>query len=337
MKCSGLFISMAGVLIMTSGCSIHEVDMDNQPTYKVRFSYDNNLSFTNLIASEVSKVTLSLIDADGFMVSQDVKTGAELAASNYEMQIDAKPGTYNMVAWCTTNEGDSYTFGEGRTRSALNCSVNRKIASDGSQYTDAALADLYHGIIKDAVLPEETGTYCYDIDLIKDTNRVHVLLQNVNGTQLTSSNFEVSITDNNGLMAYDNTLLDDQPIKYKAYKTSSASTSFSTDGLDTQSVETMSAVAASVNTVRLMEDHDPRLSIYKTDDTTGLRSLLLSIPLIDYAKLLKTMDSKDMSDQEYLDRQDQYNITFFLDDSERWLNSYIYINSWRIVLNDTEF
>jgi hypothetical protein len=43
-----------------------------------------------------------------------------------------------------------------------------------------------------------------------------------------------------------------------------------------------------------------------------------------------------MEDQEYLDRQDQYNFTFFLDRDMNWLNASILINSWKIVLNKQE-
>jgi hypothetical protein len=59
------------------------------------------------------------------------------------------------------------------------------------------------------------------------------------------------------------------------------------------------------------------------------------IPLADYALLVKGNYRKEMSDQEYLDRQDEYTMTFFLDEGE-WVSSVIYINSWRVVLNDTE-
>lgn len=43
-----------------------------------------------------------------------------------------------------------------------------------------------------------------------------------------------------------------------------------------------------------------------------------------------------MSDQEYLDRQDEYNMVFFLDENDRWVNSTIYINSWKVVLGSIE-
>ena len=43
-----------------------------------------------------------------------------------------------------------------------------------------------------------------------------------------------------------------------------------------------------------------------------------------------------MDDQEYLDRQDEYNMVSFLDENNRWVNSTIYINSWKVVLGTIE-
>ena len=68
----------------------------------------------------------------------------------------------------------------------------------------------------------------------------------------------------------------------------------------------------------------------ETDET------VLSIPLIDYALLVKGYYNRNMSDQEYLDRQDVYDMVFFLDKDGSWMNSYIYINSWKVVFQDTE-
>ena len=63
---------------------------------------------------------------------------------------------------------------------------------------------------------------------------------------------------------------------------------------------------------------------------------VLSIPLIDYALLVKGFYNRDMDDQEYLDRQDVYDMVFFLDESDRWLDAYIYINSWKVVMQNSE-
>jgi hypothetical protein len=61
---------------------------------------------------------------------------------------------------------------------------------------------------------------------------------------------------------------------------------------------------------------------------------VLSIPIADYALLVKGNYNSAMSNQEYLDRQDEYNMTFFLDEGGKWLSASIIINSWRVVLNN---
>jgi hypothetical protein len=62
--------------------------------------------------------------------------------------------------------------------------------------------------------------------------------------------------------------------------------------------------------------------------------VVLSIPLIEYALLVKGNYNRNMSNQEYLDRQDEYNLTFFLDESGEWISSSIIVNSWKVVLKN---
>jgi hypothetical protein len=77
-----------------------------------------------------------------------------------------------------------------------------------------------------------------------------------------------------------------------------------------------------------MADHAPRLSVVNTE--TG--ETIINIPLLDYIQLVKGYENRDMSMQEYLDRQDEYNMVFFIDERDNWMQAYIYINSWKVVL-----
>ena len=43
----------------------------------------------------------------------------------------------------------------------------------------------------------------------------------------------------------------------------------------------------------------------------------------------------NMGDQEFLDRQDGYSMTFFLNEGE-WASATIIINSWVVVINETD-
>ncbi len=48
--------------------------------------------------------------------------------------------------------------------------------------------------------------------------------------------------------------------------------------------------------------------------------------------MVKGEYNKSMSDQDYLDRQDDYTMTFFIDSENRWYtHAGIYINSWYVV------
>ncbi|MCD8312701.1 MAG: FimB/Mfa2 family fimbrial subunit, partial [Bacteroidales bacterium] len=91
---------------------------------------------------------------------------------------------------------------------------------------------------------------------------------------------------------------------------------------------TFSAAVAEFTVARLVEDHDVRLTITNAEKD----EVILSIPLIDIVLMVKDFYNQDMSDQEYLDRQDEYSLVFFIDDEGRWVDSYIYINTWRVVL-----
>ena len=75
----------------------------------------------------------------------------------------------------------------------------------------------------------------------------------------------------------------------------------------------------------------PVLTVRKKDG-----SKVLSIPVIDYALLVKGKYNREMSNQEYLDRQDEYNMTFFLDADHKWLSASVIINSWRVVLDNVD-
>ena len=93
----------------------------------------------------------------------------------------------------------------------------------------------------------------------------------------------------------------------------------------------VSAVVAEMTVNRLLASKNPRLKVYNNLNN----KLVFSIPLIDYALLVKGNYNKAMTDQEYLDRQDDYSFTFFVDDHD-WLNATIYVNSWRVVLQNVE-
>lgn len=175
---------------------------------------------------------------------------------------------------------------------------------------------------KDSFIFDDEGVHEYTVPLMKDTNHFEVVLQSLNGSPIDKDKFTFTITDDNGYMAWDNSLLGDETLSYYAWNVDAGTA-------DIQTRSQFSAVIAELTTARLVKGHNPRLTVSSNGKT------VLSIPVIDIALLVKGKYNELMPDQEYLDRQDEYNFIFFLDDGERWMSSYIYINSWKVVLQNT--
>ena len=70
---------------------------------------------------------------------------------------------------------------------------------------------------------------------------------------------------------------------------------------------------------------------------TSSQTVGLKTNLIDYALLAKDYYEEayghEMSDPEFLDREDDYVFTLFLDKNNKWSQTSIYIHSWRVVLH----
>lgn len=300
---------------------------DCDPHYRVKFRYDYNMKYADAFAHEVNTVTLYLLDANGNIVYENTESGAALAADDYAMTVDIEPGTYNMLVWCGTADKQSFEAPQAAKKEQLTRKLKRKQASDGKAIVDTDIDRLFHGYVAGQVFERGEGMHTYTVPLVKDTNNVRVVLQQLSGEPVDKDNFDFTITDDNGFMNWDNKLMSDATLNYKAWRKDVGSADIETgDG-----ASSFGACLAEFTISRLVTSHNPRLTV--TNNRTG--EIVFSIPLKDYCLMVKGFYNRDMADQEYLDRQDEYNMVFFLDDGMRWISSYIYINSWKVVLQNS--
>ena len=83
-----------------------------------------------------------------------------------------------------------------------------------------------------------------------------------------------------------------------------------------------------------METQTPRLSI--RNSVTG-EDLFTSGNLIELLRMLQLEQYKNKYDlQEYLDREDQYSMIFFVNEKMALINSVIEINGWIIHIRNIE-
>lgn len=312
---------------------IYDDEGDCSVTYLVKFKYDYNMKYADAFANEVESVTLYLLDSDGNIVWQKTESGDALAADDYAMTVDVDPGEYDLMAWCGTKDNGSFTIASASVGTGLTCTLNRSHDTEGNAYVDGELDRLFYGSLTGQTFPKTYGTYTYTVPLIKDTNHITVVLQNLSGEPVDADDYTFYITDNNGSMDWDNSLLSDETVTYYAWYTATGEAEIDVSTMQDGSVISMfNAAIAEFTVPRLVDGQNMRLTIAKSD--TG--DIVLSIPFIEYALLVKGYYNREMDDQEYLDRQDEYDMIFFIDEGNRWLDQYIYINSWKVVLQNTD-
>ena len=336
---SSLIMAMAlGSAVVSCDNILAEEEEDCSVHYRVKFKYDYNMKYADAFANEVSSVTLYAFDDNGKLAFQKTEEGEILKAQDYYMDLEVPSGDYRLITWAgRLDEEASFsvplmTVGES-TYEELKCKMERAYsrAADGSAFIDTELTGLWHGDIDTHNFPSRAAMIeTVTVPLVKNTNKIRIILQQMNGQGLDADNFEFTITDNNGYMNYDNMLLDDEVLTYYPYFHADGDTEFDSS-LQVEEDENISVAIAQLTVGRLVVEQNPYLTITnrKNDE------VILRIPLIKYL-LLTEAEGHDMTSQEYLDRQDEYHMTFFLDENLAWINTRIIINDWIVRFNDFE-
>ena len=324
-----------------AGCDnfIYDDEGDCDPYYKVRFVYDRNLKFTDAFAAEVYDVTLYLIDdATGNIVWQRRENGEELRREGYLMNLEGvEPGVYSLVAWAGEGHQSNFEVADGTRGEHLVCTLGRTRGEGGPAESNANLQRLYHGRLMAQSFPDEQGVHIYNVPLTKNTNDIHVVLQHLGGTPMKPDDFLFTIEDANGIMDWDNSLLPDETITYRPWAVNAVSAGVDIPEelepeLEGRAITNVTACVADLTVARLMADRRLDAKLKVTNAHTG--ETMISIPLIDYCLMVKG-NYRPMDDQEYLDRQDDYSMVFFLDRNSKVINTVVLINSWKVIFQDS--
>lgn len=332
---------------MLSLTSCHTVldDTDCVQSYNlVRFVYDYNIKFADAFGHEVDHVTLFVFDHTTGVLVKRIDAPRTALGTDHSLVLDIEPGTYDLLTWAGDYD-KSFDIAQGEVgRSTLadfDCHMRTETEDDGGKGVCEELAPLYHNL-QTVELPyaSPSNPHTVTVPLVKDTNTFRIVLQHINGEPVDYRDFEVTVTDSNGWMGHDNRLLGDEMLTYRPIYEFSGTVDINTDPVtpSAQPAATaqpatrsaMSAMLVEFTTGRLLESHKPMLTVKnkKAD------KVVFQIDLNQAALLVKGFHREKMSNQEYLDRQDEYNMTFFLDDGSRWVSTVIIINDWRIIRHE---
>lgn len=313
-------ISLTAALALT-GCVTEDFpECPNE--YNLKIVFDRNMLYADAFASQVKSVDIKVFEAEtGRQVYAFGESGDALAAEGYKVALPIPPGTYDILCWGGMAEGKSF----GHTDPTADILEHHGvILNTDNGISRERLFNLYHGLRRVTFADNndlgsrdpQTAT----ISLTKNTNRINVILHNLDGTEMQESDFRFAISSKNAEMAYDNSIAAARTVTYLPWHTTPVMSE--TDG---SRAPVQSALSAEFSTGRLTVDFGSRLDVYRESD--GER--IISVPLERNLLLYKGQFHSSMADQEYLDRQDDYTITFILDRNNSWNKAaMIYINDW---------
>lgn len=323
------FIGAAfGVALMTivlSSCERIYDDLDPCPL-SLRFVYDYNMEYANAFPKKVDCLTLLVYDGEGNYVATHEVTGAELQDEAYRMTLELEEGDYRFVAYgglaCDKSSFSMKRIpGVGTTYSGLQVEMDEDCLVNPDR---KLLHDMYWGELSlSNVGAEQEGV----VEMMKNTNNIRIVLQQLNDEPVDDKDFEFEITDDNTLFACNNNLLPNGLITYTPWAQGQASTGLSDDQ------EEVVVAYAEFSTSRLMMQNSPKLVIKRKSDGEEV----VNIPLINYLLLLRSDRFRDMEPQEFLDRESDWAMVFFLDEDQTWNRTKIKINDWVVRINNMEY
>ena len=307
----------------------------------IGFSYTYNVHETEAFSQEADWVNLYVFDSRDRLVMQERHEGVR-GDEDFQIRIpltDAGEYTLTAVAGSSDEGKADFLIPEMATGDPKSKLMFQAPAS-GSGVMDKKLNSLLIGTYEaylDGLLQTVT------ISMMKCTHTIRVILMPLQGgAAIDPEDYEISIEDKCGSLACDASPLGENRIVYMPYfqegssapggGVSGASMTAHSFSRQNTRAEISSAVIAELSTSRLMYDFEPRLKI--RDAGSGRE--LMDINLTWYLSLSEIEEHRaEWSDQEYLDRQDEYAMTFFFNNG-LWFQNRIIVNGWVISMSDVE-
>lgn len=316
-------------------CSVH---------YRVGFRYTKNLLGGDAFGPQVTRVHLYVFDKQGRPVTGRNIDRQPTEDNGFFIELDVQPGKYDLLAWCEGEspvpDAASFIIGGGKEPAAISdFGAALPLRGDApALYSDHDITRLYHGIATDVDFPDTYGVVdIAPIYLTRDTKHLSVLLQNMDGSPIGRDEFSFAIEAANNEMDYRNCVISETPFSYRPWSVELTSATLDLNDAEAQGVSSRArteanGLLAELTTGRLIAGRTPILVVRDSEGEDVIR-----INLIKYLLLVKGKYEEGNSDQDYLDRHDNYTMMFFIENGT-WAKAKVYINGWRIVPpQDVEF
>ncbi len=329
-KISLTFLLSLLLMPLLSSCNgIYEDLAPCEQEVRVRFVYDYNMEFANAFHNQVHCLTVVVYDEMGNYIQTLHVDEDETSNEDWRLKLDLPEGNYHLIAYGGMNCGDaSFHFdSEPSTKTRADLKVNLRNTLLSAPKGNA-LHHLFYGDAEISVPKVGTSNSVVEktVYMMKNTNDFRVLLAYEDGRPIEETDFEFSITDDNTLFNWNNTIIPQGDVTY--YPWTRSTTSAGTTENDDPSM----LAYAEISTSRLIDGTPSRLEVKRVADGKKV----VSIPLAEMLLLLKSDRYSWMRNQEFLDRQSVWNLTFILTGDDYWSGTSVIINNWVVRINNIE-
>ena len=326
-------IHMGWSIIMACGllCSCHDLMHDDLPPcdmgVDLKFKYDYNIQRADMFNDHVGGLCVFVYDEQGkFIARQDAyneSASQPLKDPNYAMRIDLQPGKYRFATFAFQKKYEETLAQTGAKQqialpqqgdniSQLHVRLDREAGKVINQ--SEPLDTLWQGLSNDLVEVKDLQVTHETISLVRDTKQLTISLHQLDEpANINADDFSYQITDANGNIHYDNSLLPDEELTYTPYKT--WTTEFSDPDGNVKERTAHAALMFSRLIYHPSSENDKNAILSIWNKKTGEE--VARINLADcLAQGRGAFEYQNYSPQEFLDREYDYKLDFFLKGDE---------------------
>jgi len=306
-------------------------DLAEDCRIRIHFDYSYNMFSENHFGEQVDQVTVYVFDEGGTYLQSVTERGTHVLTNDFTMAVPLFNGKYQFVVFAQNNkiqdktgnfEFPSLQSGQS-TLDDLTATLRRTNSVFGGQLNNLLVG--YHNTIHiDYVTHSEVV-----IETKKITNTVRVILADRGQEEINTSSYSMQITDQagNGIVKYDYTLVPDGTLTYLPYLIEKG-TDVNTANQLQPGDQLKRTIVNEFSISQMEQTHEMRLTVART----GTGEKIINANLFALLHALYETDKEfndDWSFQEYIDREDLFVITLYVD-SHTWLDSTVIINGWVI-------
>lgn len=330
-----------------TGCSLWHDDLPECPSgVDVEFVYDYNVQRADMFNAHVGAVTVHVFDAAGrhIMSKEECNSpgNAPLRDHGYRMHLDLAPGEYKLVAHAHQRgtqelmklKGAKFrhtSMHEGNAMESLISTLDRN-ATGTVEHQNVSLDTLWHGMTATNLVVRDMEPASTRISLVRNTNDIHITLRQLDApADIRASDFEATITDRNGTLGHDNSVLPDDEITYTPWATWTSEFPSGEDshespakrGADEAEQRTAHMQFSVSRLIWRPANENPAILTIRNRNTG---TVVAKINLPDCLAMGRNaFEQHNYSRQEFLDREYNYRLDFFLR-GDRWVYAHLGIS-----------